>query len=41
MSLISIPQGIIVSKRINDGDFVMRIVKGNIVTLVWAPWLAG
>ena len=35
--VISIPQGIKVSNRINDGDFGMRIVKGNNVTLAWAP----
>lgn len=35
--VISIPQGIKVSARINDGDFGLRIVEGNGVTLVWAP----
>jgi hypothetical protein len=34
---VSIPQGIKVSRRINDGDFGMRIVEGNGVKLVWAP----
>lgn len=34
---ISIPQGIKVSTRINDGDFGIRIVEGNEVTLAWAP----
>lgn len=34
---ISIPQGIKVSQRINDGDFGIRIVEGNDVTLAWAP----
>lgn len=34
---ISIPQGMKVSKRMNDNDFSMRIVKGNAVTLAWAP----
>ncbi len=35
--VISIPQGIKVSQRINDRDFSMRIVEGNGVTLTWAP----
>lgn len=35
--IISIPQGIKVSKRINDEDFSMRIVEGKDVTLAWAP----
>lgn len=35
--VISIPQGVKVSKRINDGYFGTRIVEGNGVTLVWAP----
>jgi hypothetical protein len=35
--VISIPQGIKVSQRINDNDFGMRIVQGNGVTLAWAP----
>lgn len=34
---ISIPQGIKVSKRVDDGDFGTRIVQGNGVTLAWAP----
>ncbi|MDD2620798.1 MAG: DUF1566 domain-containing protein [Syntrophomonadaceae bacterium] len=34
---ISIPQGIKVSNRINDGDLGIRIVEGNEVTLAWAP----
>ena len=34
---ISIPQGIRVSQRIDDGDFGTRIVEGNDVTLAWAP----
>lgn len=34
---ISIPQGIKVSQRVNDGDFGLRIVEGNGVTLAWAP----
>ncbi|MFZ5353254.1 MAG: DUF1566 domain-containing protein [Bacillota bacterium] len=34
---ISIPQGIRVSQRVNDGDFGMRAVEGNGLTLVWAP----
>ncbi len=34
---ISIPQGIKVANRINDGDFGVRIVDGNAVTLAWAP----
>jgi len=34
---ISIPQGIKVSQRINDGDFGMRTVEGKGVTLCWAP----
>ena len=35
--VVSIPQGIKVSQRINDNDFGMRTVQGNGVTLVWAP----
>ena len=35
--VISIPQGIKVSQRINDNNFGMRIVQGNGVTLAWAP----
>jgi len=35
--VISIPQGIKVSERINDGNFGLRIVEGNGVTLAWAP----
>jgi len=34
---ISIPQGIKVANRINDGDLGVRIVEGNGVTLAWAP----
>lgn len=34
---ISIPQGIKVSQRINDGDFGIRMVEGNGVYLAWAP----
>lgn len=34
---ISIPLGIQNSRRINDRDFGMRIVKGNDITLAWAP----
>lgn len=34
---ITIPQGIKVSKRLNDGNEGMRIVVGNGVTLAWAP----
>lgn len=34
---ISIPQGIKVSKRINDNNFGMRTVQGNGLTLTWAP----
>jgi len=34
---ISIPQGIKVSNRINDDDYGIRIVEGNLVTLAWAP----
>jgi hypothetical protein len=34
---ISIPQGIKVSNRIDDGDLSMRIVNGNGVSLAWAP----
>lgn len=34
---ISIPQGIKVSGRMDDGDFGERTVKGNGVTLTWAP----
>lgn len=33
---ISIPEGIKVSARIDDGDFGMRTVEGNGVSLVWA-----
>lgn len=35
--VISIPQGIRVSQRINDHDFGLRIINGNGVTLAWAP----
>ncbi len=34
---ISVPQGIKVSNRVNDGDFGARTVAGNDVTLTWAP----
>jgi hypothetical protein len=34
---ISLPLGIRVSQRIDDGNFSMRAVEGNGVTLVWAP----
>lgn len=34
---ISIPQGIRISQRIDDGNFGMRIVEGNDVVLAWAP----
>ncbi len=34
---ISIPQGVKVSLRIDDGDFGARTVQGNGVTLIWAP----
>lgn len=34
---ISIPSGIRVAQRLNDGDFGLRIVAGNGVTLAWAP----
>lgn len=37
VTIISIPQGIKVSKRINDNDFGTRIVKGKDITLAWAP----
>lgn len=33
---ISIPKGIKVSKRLDDGDFGARVVEGNGVTLIWA-----
>lgn len=35
--VISIPQAIKVSRRINDGDLGTRIVQGNGITLAWAP----
>ncbi len=35
--VISVPQGIRISNRINDGDFGIRIVEGNNVSLAWAP----
>lgn len=35
--VISVPQAIKVSNRVNDHDFGMRIVEGNGVTLAWAP----
>ncbi|MEA1883531.1 MAG: DUF1566 domain-containing protein [Thermotogota bacterium] len=34
---VSIPLAIRNSKRINDGDFGLRIVEGNSITLAWAP----
>lgn len=34
---ITIPEGIKVSKRIDDGDPGLRLVQGNGVVLVWAP----
>jgi hypothetical protein len=34
---ISIPQGIKVAKRIDDGDFGTRVVEGSGVSLAWAP----
>ena len=34
---ISVPQGIKVSARMDDGNFGTRIVEGNAVTLAWAP----
>ncbi len=34
---ISIPQGIRVAKRVDDGDFGMQTVQGNGVSLAWAP----
>jgi hypothetical protein len=34
---ISIPQGIKVANRTDDGDLGLRIVEGNGVTLAWAP----
>ncbi len=35
--IISVPQGIKISQRVNDHDFGIRIVEGNGVTLAWAP----
>ena len=35
--VISIPQAIRISQRVDDGDWGMRIVEGNGITLVWAP----
>lgn len=35
--VVSIPQGIKVSKRFNDNDFGMRTVQGNGLILTWAP----
>ncbi len=35
--IISIPQVMKVSHRMNDHDFGMRIIEGNGVTLAWAP----
>jgi hypothetical protein len=37
LAAISIPQVIKVSQRIDDGDLGLRVVKGNGVTLAWAP----
>ncbi len=34
---VSVPQGIRVSRRIDDGDFGTRIVEGSGMTLAWAP----
>lgn len=34
---ISIPQGIKVAQRVDDGDLGLRIVEGSGVTLSWAP----
>lgn len=34
---ISVPQAIKVSQRVNDGDFGIRIVEGQMFTLAWAP----
>ena len=34
---VSIPNAVKLSKRVNDGDFGMRIIEGNSVTLAWAP----
>ncbi len=34
---ISVPQGIKVSKRVDDGDLGLRVVEGNGMTLAWAP----
>lgn len=39
--LVSIPAGIKVSQRVDDGDSGMRIVVGNNVSLAWAPRGAG
>ena len=35
--IASVPQGIRVAQRVDDGDFGARTVVGNGVTLVWAP----
>jgi hypothetical protein len=35
--IASVPQGIRVAQRVDDGDFGARTVQGNGVTLVWAP----
>jgi len=35
--MVSIPQGAKVSKRVNDGNFGIRVVEGNGITLAWAP----
>jgi hypothetical protein len=34
---ISIPQGIKVSRRVDDGNLGLHVVEGNDVTLAWAP----
>ncbi|MGD9887173.1 MAG: hypothetical protein AB7T03_04335 [Bacilli bacterium] len=34
---ISVPQGIKISKRLDDGNMSMQIVEGNGVTLAWHP----
>ncbi len=35
--VVSVPQGVKVSRRVDDGDFGARTVIGNGVTLTWAP----
>jgi len=37
ITAISIPMGIKVSRRIDDGDRSLQVVEGNGVTLCWAP----